>query len=611
MNNQLNQLDDFSSTAISKEMLNVSAYKFVRLDRLPERKQELKVLADALSLKGTILLSPEGINIFLSGACERVHRFFEELRMDPLLADVEPKESFSPAQPFRRMLVRLKKEIIAFGIPEIQPDQRTSPKLKAKELKQWLDEGRDLCLLDVRNDYEIEMGTFRDAQDLKLHHFRDFPLAINSLPPETKNRTIVLFCTGGIRCEKAGPMMQAAGFENVYQLDGGILKYFEEVGGDHWNGACFVFDGRVALDPTLKPTGDQLCFACQAVLRPFDLVSPLYQIGRHCPHCYVSPEQQAAKARSDRIGNILAVARSQPGCHPYDNVRLIHVARRFAGLSLIDFLDRYQPTLGREKWLRWIEAGEITFIGKAVDRELIVQEGQQFVQHQPNTVEPEINPEIQLLHEDESLVVVNKPAPLPAHPSGRYNRNTLVWILEQAYTQQKLRVAHRLDANTSGVTVLCRKAQSSRFVQPQFADGSVEKFYLARVHGHPDWQETDCNLPVSEVPAEGGSRLVTVRDSGLLSLTRFSVQQRYSDGTSLVEARPRTGRTHQIRLHLWHLGHSVVGDPLYLTGGKLGCNQSLDRAAPPMCLHSQSISFRHPESRSMVTYTAPPPDWAK
>lgn len=611
MNSEDTFTDGHGSTAVSNEILNVSAYKFVRLDQLASRKQYLKALADSLLLKGTILLSPEGINLFLSGAPEGIHLFFEQLRKDPALSDVEPKESFSPAQPFRRMLVRLKKEIIAFGIPDIQPDKRTSPKLKAAELKRWLDEGRELILLDVRNDYEIELGTFRDARDLKIHHFRDFPQAIQRLPDDTKHKAIVMFCTGGIRCEKAGPLMQQAGFENVYQLDGGILKYFEEVGGDHWNGACFVFDGRVALNPDLKPTGDQLCFACQTVLRPVDLESPLYRIGQHCPYCYVSPEQRETNRREQRVLQIQSVARSQPGSQPYDNVRLIHVPRQYAGLQVVDFLDLYQPTVGRQKWLDWIERGEILFKDQIVAADMVVREGQQLVQHQPNTVEPEINPEIQLLHEDDSLVVVNKPAPLPAHPSGRYNRNSLVWILEQAYVQQKLRVAHRLDANTSGVTVLCRKAQSSRFVQPQFASGQVEKIYLARVHGHPEWQETECLLPVGESPAEGGSRVLVADSQGLPSKTRFMVLRRDTDGTSLMKAMPETGRTHQIRIHLWHLGHAVLGDPLYLPGQKLGCNRTLSRVEAPMCLHSHSISFRHPESKSLVSFTAPAPEWAK
>lgn len=601
---------DGSMTSTAEKMLNVSAYKFVRLDRLPDRKLELKTIADALALKGTILLSPEGINIFLSGYPDQVHRFFDHLRQDPLFSDVEPKESLSPSQPFRRMLVRLKKEIIAFGISEIQPDQSTSPKLKARELKRWLDEGREVVLLDTRNDYEIELGTFREAQELNIHHFRDFPAAIHRLPEHYKEKTIVMFCTGGIRCEKAGPLMQQAGFEHVYQLDGGILKYFEEVGGDHWEGSCFVFDNRVALDPQLQPTGDQLCFACQAVLRVADLESPLYKLGEHCPYCYVSPEQRLVIQKERRAEQIRCVAQSQPGSQPYDNYRYVFVARKFSGLNLIDFLDLYQPNVGKDHWLSWIERGEVTHLGRPVRADQKVREGQQFEHHQPNTIEPPINPNIELLHEDESLVIVNKPAPLPMHPSGRFNRNSLVWILEQAYTQQKLRVAHRLDANTSGVAVLCRKAQSSRYVQPQFAAGRVDKVYWARVHGHPDWKEVTCRLPIGDEPAIGGSRVVSDSSHGLPSVTRFVFKQHMADGTSLIEAHPETGRTHQIRLHAWSLGHAVVGDPLYLRDGAIGCNRTLEVSEPPMCLHSVSISFCHPETKKTVTYSAPLPNWA-
>jgi len=219
-------------------IVNVAAYLFTPLNRLPERREELRTLCRTRQLKGTILLAPEGINLFVAGSREGIDTLLAHLRSDPLMAKLETKESLSDRQPFRRLLVKLKKEIIAFGIESVAPASSTSKKLPAKQLKAWLDEGRQLTLLDTRNDYEVDIGTFRNALPIGVDHFRDFPAAVRKLPEEMKNQPIVMFCTGGIRCEKAGPFMEQEGFREVYQLEGGILKYFEECGGDHYDGDC-------------------------------------------------------------------------------------------------------------------------------------------------------------------------------------------------------------------------------------------------------------------------------------------------------------------------------------------------------------------------------------
>jgi predicted sulfurtransferase len=187
------------------------------------------------------------------------------------------------------MLVRLKKEIIAFGVEGIDPARRTSPKLSARELKQWLDEGRPVTLLDTRNDYEVRLGTFRHALPIGVDHFRDFPAAVRRLPDTLKEQPIVMFCTGGIRCEKAGPFMEREGFRQIYQLDGGILKYFEECGGAHYDGECFVFDQRVGVDPALHETDSVVCFGCQSPLTEAEQEDPRYVPGRTCPYCFQTP----------------------------------------------------------------------------------------------------------------------------------------------------------------------------------------------------------------------------------------------------------------------------------------------------------------------------------
>ncbi len=208
-----------------------------------------------------------------------------------------------------------------------------------------------------------------------------------------------MFCTGGIRCEKAGPLMEQAGFKQVYQLEGGILKYFEECGGEHYDGACFVFDNRVALDPALKPTGALLCFACQSVITHEDVVSPKFKYGEYCPHCYLSPEESYQQNIEKRQRRIDASATPLPGSQAYDNSRKIHVPGRFANYRLIDFLDAYLPTIGRQQWMDWILAGNLTYqrfangdcdtpTTQVATADQIVADGESFTQHLPGTVEP-------------------------------------------------------------------------------------------------------------------------------------------------------------------------------------------------------------------------------
>lgn len=266
-------------------IVNVASYKFTALTELPERRARIRDCACDLGLKGTVLLSPEGINLFVAGPADCLYEFLGELQSDPEIGALECKESFSDYRPFSRMLVKVKKEIIAFGVPGIDPAHVPAAKITPTELKAWLDAGKPCLLLDVRNDYEVDLGTFENAQAIGISHFRDFPAAVERLPEQAKDQPVVMFCTGGIRCEKAGPFMQQAGFREVYQLDGGILKYFELCGQAHYRGDCFVFDKRVALDANLEETETTFCFACQHTLSAEDQRSPDYEIGVRCPYC--------------------------------------------------------------------------------------------------------------------------------------------------------------------------------------------------------------------------------------------------------------------------------------------------------------------------------------
>jgi len=242
---------------VSDAVLNISAYLFVPLPDRAELRPRLLAQCQAAGLKGTILLADEGINLFLAGAAQALRGFLAELRADPRFAPLEAKESWSAQQPFRRLLVKLKREIIRMDHPAIQPAAGRAPGVDARTLKRWLDQGHDdagrpVVLLDTRNAFEVDYGTFENAIDWRIAKFTEFPQAVQAHRAELEGRTVVSFCTGGIRCEKAAIYMHGIGLPNVLQLDGGILKYFEEVGGAHYRGDCFVFDGREALAPDLS-----------------------------------------------------------------------------------------------------------------------------------------------------------------------------------------------------------------------------------------------------------------------------------------------------------------------------------------------------------------------
>ncbi len=278
------------------EFLNISTYKFTPFEagELPVLQERLRGVCAERALKGTILLSTEGINLFVAGLPENVAALVSELRTLAGLSDLSPKESLSSEQPFNRMLVKIKKEIIAFGVDGIDPARKPAPKLAPRTLKQWLDEGRPVTLLDTRNDYEVRLGTFKGAVDPRIDHFREFPDAVRKLPEELKAQPIVMFCTGGIRCEKAGPFMVREGFQEVFQLDGGILKYFEECGGAHYDGECFVFDRRVGVNSELKETGSVLCWNCQMPLTVIEQQDARYVYEKSCPHCFKAESGSAS-----------------------------------------------------------------------------------------------------------------------------------------------------------------------------------------------------------------------------------------------------------------------------------------------------------------------------
>src|SRR3990167_6574101 len=262
-------------------IVNIAGYKFITIgeSKLPDMRVALKDAAAECDLMGTILLSPEGINSFLAGTRENINCFKNFLKNYPELTHITFKESFTNYKPFNRLLVRLKKEIIALGEDSVQPEKQTAPYISPEEFKKWYEEKRDMIVLDTRNDFEVDLGTFENAVDLHIQKFRDFTDAIDFLPADIKQKPIVTFCTGGIRCDKAAELMRQKGFTNVYQLDGGILNYFEKCGGDFYDGECFVFDQRVAVNSALQETSAKQCFDCRAALQAHEVKD-----GK-CPHC--------------------------------------------------------------------------------------------------------------------------------------------------------------------------------------------------------------------------------------------------------------------------------------------------------------------------------------
>lgn len=260
-------------------------YRFITIEDVSTVQESWLAKATALKLKGSILLSEEGVNISIVGEAGTVDAFRDFLEQDERFSGIDYKVNWATGNPYRRMLVKIKEEIITFNVPGVDPRKKTAPHVSAKQLKAWLDEGK-VVMLDTRNQFEVEFGAFKHAKRFNIRYFSQFPKALAEQKTWDKKQPIVTYCTGGIRCEKAAALMMDQGFENVYQLDGGILKYFEEVGGDHYEGECFVFDHRIAVDAQLNQTGTKQCEVCDSpVPTAWQNNADEYQRGMKCPSC--------------------------------------------------------------------------------------------------------------------------------------------------------------------------------------------------------------------------------------------------------------------------------------------------------------------------------------
>lgn len=266
--------------------VNISGYQFIDLDsdNLTSIQNAMKTFCISQELTGTILLGQEGINSFLSGTREQIDAYYKAL---PTFGfTIVYKESPSECSPFDKMLVKIKREIVTLGHPDLRPQHETAPRLSPHEFHQWLtDKPKSFIILDTRNDYEVRLGKFKHSVELGIRRFREFPTAIEQLPEHYRDTPIVTVCTGGIRCEKAAPLMLRKGFKKIYQLEGGILKYLEEYGNHHYEGECFVFDKRMAVDENLRETSTVQCFICREPVTAQEQLSKDFCEGAYCPRC--------------------------------------------------------------------------------------------------------------------------------------------------------------------------------------------------------------------------------------------------------------------------------------------------------------------------------------
>ncbi|MBR8837891.1 MAG: rhodanese-related sulfurtransferase [Stigonema ocellatum SAG 48.90 = DSM 106950] len=262
-------------------------YKFVRLPDFVEKQSPLLSYCEAQGVKGTILLAHEGINGTIAGLRDSIDSVLCFLRSDSRLVDLEYKESYADSQPFDRMKVRLKNEIVTIGLPEIDPNEEVGTYVSPKDWNALICDP-EVTVIDTRNDYEVNIGTFKGAQNPQTHSFRQFPEYVLKHLDPTQHKKVALFCTGGIRCEKASSFMLSQGFQEVYHLKGGILKYLEEIPDSEslWQGECFVFDQRIAVSHGLELGTHDLCPSCGRPISEADKTSPKYQEGISCPYCF-------------------------------------------------------------------------------------------------------------------------------------------------------------------------------------------------------------------------------------------------------------------------------------------------------------------------------------
>jgi UPF0176 protein len=290
--------------------LTAALYKFVSLPDFHALQAPILAACVSNHIKGTLLLAEEGINGTIAGLPQDIHHLLHFLRTDPLFenrfANLEHKESFASEHPFYRMKVKLKKEIVTLGVAGVSPTKQVGTYVKPEDWNALISDP-DVILIDTRNDYEVDIGTFKGAIDPKTTTFREFPEYVAKHFDKTKHKKVAMFCTGGIRCEKASSYMMELGFEEVFHLQGGILKYLETVpeAQSTWQGECFVFDQRVAVKHNLEVGEFDQCYACRHPLSPAEMQSAQYTAGISCPYCYNTLSTQKRASLTERQKQVI------------------------------------------------------------------------------------------------------------------------------------------------------------------------------------------------------------------------------------------------------------------------------------------------------------------
>lgn len=307
---------------MTEQYVVAAMYKFVRLPDFETIQPELLAFCREQNLKGTLLLAEEGINGTVAGTRKAIDDLLKYLKSDQRLNELEHKESISDELPFHRMKVKLKKEIVTMGQPDIKPIETSEVRVEPKDWNALISDP-DVLLIDTRNEYEFQIGSFKNAVSPETTNFREFPDYVKQQLDPVKNKKVAMFCTGGIRCEKACAYMLEQGFEEVYQLNGGILKYLEDVNTEEslWEGECFVFDSRVSVDHELAEGSYIQCFACRRPVSDEEMQSEEYQEGVSCPRCIdETTEEQRSNFGERQLQVELAEQRNEK--HIGDNVQV-------------------------------------------------------------------------------------------------------------------------------------------------------------------------------------------------------------------------------------------------------------------------------------------------
>ena len=305
-------------------MLTICAlYKFTRLDDFEKIQSSLKIFLDSLNIKGTLLLAREGVNGTIAGDNDCIMKSLDYLQKDERLSGLEYKLSYSEKPPFKRLKVKLKKEIVTLGVSDIDPTHSSGTYVKPADWNELINDP-DVVLIDTRNNYEFEIGSFKGSINPNTETFREFPAYTKNNLEKYRDKKIAMFCTGGIRCEKSTAYLKSEGFENVFHLQGGILKYLEEVKEDEslWEGECFVFDDRVAVKHNLELGKYDQCHACRFPITDEDKEHPHYEKGASCPRCYGTKNSSQVSRYREREKQV-QLAKSRGESHIGDDANKV------------------------------------------------------------------------------------------------------------------------------------------------------------------------------------------------------------------------------------------------------------------------------------------------